>query len=171
MTLEELLLREQSRTNTDLLTAIVLKKPVIFDELWTIVLRNEDPVSRRAAWVADYCSEIQPEFIHHRIEELGLKVSSFKSDGLKRHSLRMLARSPLPDQNLGLLVDSCFKWLQSKSESVAVKMYCMVILERVCRQMPEISGELYDIIEMQMSEASPGFRSRGRKVMKLLKRY
>ena len=170
MTLEGLLLLEQSRANTDLLTAIVLKKPVIFDELWTIVLRNEDPLSRRAAWVADYCAELQPELIRDRIEDLAFMVCSFKSDGLKRHSLRMLARSPLPDQNLGFLVDSCFNWLQCKTESVAVKMYCMLILERVCAQMPELSGELYDIIEMQLPEASPGFRSRGRKVMKILKR-
>ena len=49
MILDELLLREQSRANTDFLVDIVLKNPDLFNELWALVMRNEDPISRRAA--------------------------------------------------------------------------------------------------------------------------
>lgn len=166
MQLKELLLREQSRANTDLVINIVKAKPEIFEELWKLVLLNKDPLSRRAAWAADYCAEINPGFILNRIEELSARVSGFKSDGLKRHSLRMLSRSPLPDENLGVLADACFNWLQSPSESVAVKMYSMVILHRISHNIPEIRRELFDIIEIQLNEATQGFRSIGRKIMK-----
>jgi hypothetical protein len=128
MLLEELLLREQSRANTDLLVNIVLRKPELFNELWAIVMQNEGPLSRRAAWVADYCAEINPGFLENRLEELSIKVNNFSSDGLKRYALRMLSRSVLPVENLGYLVDACFKWLENRTESVAVKMYSMVIL-------------------------------------------
>jgi hypothetical protein len=168
MNLEELLLREQSRANTDLVINIVKAKPEVFEELWELVLLNKDPLSRRAAWAADYCAEINPGFIHDKIEELSALVPDFKSDGLKRHALRILSRSPLPDENLGVLADACFNWLQSPSESVAVKMYSMVILHRISDNIPEIRRELHDIIEIQLYEATPGFRSIGGKIMKKL---
>lgn len=166
LTLEQLLLREHSRANTDLLVDIILGKPELFDELWVLVLRNEDPLSRRAAWVADYSAAIHPDFIEEKIEDLAVKVITFSSDGLKRHALRMLSRSKFPKKNLGYLVDACFKWLENKSESVAVKMYSMEILGQVCKQMPELSGELYDLIKIQMTEATPGFRSCGSRIMR-----
>lgn len=168
MELETLLLREQSRSNTDQVIDIVMSKPEVFEELWKILLLNEDPLSRRAAWAADYCAENRPELISNKIEDLAARVPGFSSDGLKRHSLRMLSRSPLPEENLGILADACFNWLQSSSESVAVKMYSMVILHRISDSIPEIRRELYDIIEIQLEEATPGFINIGRKIMKKL---
>lgn len=166
--IEYLLLREQSRANTDQVIEIVLARPDIFEKLWEMMLLNQDPLSRRAAWAADYCAEIHPEFLENKIESLAARVVQFDSDGLKRHSLRMLARSPLPVENLGILADACFNWLQSSVESVAVKMYSMVILHRISDNIPEIRRELYDIIDIQMGEATPGFRNMGQKIMKKL---
>ena len=168
MKLEDLVIRDQSRANTDQIISIVMARPELFDELWGLLLLNQDPLSRRAAWAADYCAELNPGFLDGRIEDLSEKVVNFISDGLKRHALRMLSRSPLPDENLGILADACFNWLQSPTESVAVKMYSMVILHRVSQNIPEISRELYDIIEIQMEEATPGFRNIGMKIMKKL---
>ncbi len=168
MKLEDLVLRDQSRANTDQIISIVMARPELFDELWGLLLLNQDPLSRRAAWAADYCAEINPGFLDGRIEDLSKKVVNFISDGLKRHALRMLSRSPLPDENLGILADACFNWLQSPTESVAVKMYSMVILHRISQNIPDISRELYDIIEIQMEEATPGFRNIGKKIMKKL---
>ncbi|MBW6491572.1 MAG: hypothetical protein K0B15_10325 [Lentimicrobium sp.] len=87
--LENLLLREQSRNKTDFWVEILNSKPEFFDEFWLIMLNNIDPVSRRAAWVIDYCSELHPEQLDCRIEELSDNLPAFSSDGLKRHSLRM----------------------------------------------------------------------------------
>ncbi|GAB1405763.1 MAG: hypothetical protein PHX54_00680 [Lentimicrobiaceae bacterium] len=168
MSLEAALLREHSRSNTDFLTNYILRNPEMFEELWIILLKNEDPLSRKAAWVADYCAEIRPDLIVERVEELAQKVSTFKSDGLKRHALRMLSRTTLPVQNLGYLIDVCFKWLENKSETVAVKVYCMLILSEVCKQLPELTNELLDIINIQMPEATPGFKTCGKKIIKQL---
>lgn len=165
---ENLLLREQSRENTNQMIEIVMARPELFDELWTILLQNNDPLSRRAAWAADYCAEINPAFLDGKLEDLAKQVSGFKHDGLKRHSLRILARSPLPIENAGLLMDICFLWLESAQESVAVKMYSMMILFRISLLEPDISRELYDIIEIQIPEATPGFRNIGKKIMKKL---
>jgi hypothetical protein len=168
--LEGLLIREQSRANTDFLIQAIKEKPSLFVDFWSILMKNNDPVSRRAAWVIDYFTEDLPQFLEGRIEELTENLPDFSSDGLKRHSMRMLSRSPLPAKQLGVLTDISFKWLQSPTESVAVKMYCIVILERVTRIYPELIPELCDTIDFQMDEATPGFKSIARKTLRKLRK-
>jgi hypothetical protein len=120
--------------------------------------------------VIDYFTEEQPQFLEGKIEELAGKLPGFSSDGLKRHSMRMLSRNTLPKDQLGMLTDISFKWLQSPTESVAVKMYCIVILERVTKIYPELIPELCDIIDFQMDEATPGFKSIARKTLRKLRK-
>jgi len=60
----------------------------------------------------------------------------------------------LPIYNLGLLTEISFKWLQSKTETVAVKMYCKLILMKVTIKFPELIPEITDIIEFQMDEVT-----------------
>jgi hypothetical protein len=50
--LEELLKVDSSRRNTDFIADLILKKTSLFDDLIKIYLKNEEPVSRRAVWVA-----------------------------------------------------------------------------------------------------------------------
>ncbi|HTX89388.1 MAG TPA: hypothetical protein VMC08_10390, partial [Bacteroidales bacterium] len=141
------MLYETSRRNTDLVADIIEQKPELFSELMEIYLRNEEPVSRRAAWVADTCSEKKPGLAYPWLEQIAGMLPSFEHDGLKRHSLHILSRSPLPGPATGLLIDLCFTWLTSASESVAVKSYCMEILYRISESEPGIRKELADSIE------------------------
>ena len=63
-----------------------------------------------------------------------------------------------------------FTWLQDSAESVAVKMYCIQILYRLSASEPDILQELYDTIEFQMADGTPGFKSIGRKIMQQVDR-
>jgi hypothetical protein len=54
--LEDILMVETSRRNTDLVADLVYQDLSIYNELVTIYLRNEEPVSRRAAWIVDTIS-------------------------------------------------------------------------------------------------------------------
>jgi len=168
MNLASLIEREQSRANTDLIIGMLNNNPALFEELWMYVLENKDPMSRRAAWAADYYSEMHPAILEPRIAGLIENLPEFNSDGLKRHSLRIIARSPIPEGESGTLTVICFNWLQNPTESVAVKMYSMLILERIVHTFPELGRELYEIIDYQLPESTPGFRNAGLKVMKRL---
>jgi hypothetical protein len=50
-------------------------------------------------------------------------------------------------------------------EKPAVKMFCLVILEKLSNLYPEIKPELILIIETQMPYESKAFKSRGRKIL------
>jgi hypothetical protein len=168
--LEELLMLESSRRNTDLVADLILKKPELFDQLFCIFMQDEGPVSWKAAWVMDVASEKQPRLLKPYIGKIVSHLEKCSQDSTKRESLRMLARSPLPEEQLGLLITLCFDWLTSSKESVAVKMFSMEILYRISQQEPEMKKELADSIEWRMQEETPGFRAHGKKLLKQLYR-
>jgi len=166
--LTDLLMVETSRRNTDLIADLVYNHPDLFDELVSIYLRNEEPVSRRAVWVVDTVAEKLPQLLDRYLESIVEALPRFKHDGLKRGSLRMLARSPFPENHLGKLMNLCFDWLVSPKESIAVKIYAMEILYRISQDEPELKKELADSIEWRITEGTPGFKNRGLKTLKKL---
>jgi hypothetical protein len=168
MNISDLLRDETSRLNTDFVAKLILEHPPLFDELWKLFLANEEPISRRAAWVVDVVTEKQPEWIESKIEELVDTIPTFGHDGLKRHSLHILSRSPLPKNKLGDIVDFCFSWLLQPGEAVATKMYSMEILYLISELEPDLKPELADSIRMQMIEGTPGIKSCGRRILEKL---
>jgi len=168
--LEELLMVEMSRRNTDLVADIILQKRALFDQLIHIFLRNEEPVSRRAAWVADTVSERHPDLLISHTERIISSLRTFRHDGLKRHALRMIRRSALSESCAGELMNTCFEWLLSPAEAVGAKVYCMDILYDLSEREPDLKKELRDSIEWRMEEESAGFKAHGKKVLAKLSR-
>jgi hypothetical protein len=162
----ELLLKGNSRSYTNFIGDIVSKRPELIGELWEIYLAIEEPVSRRAAWIIDTASEKKPEWVEPFLPQLIAKLPEFNHDGLKRHALRMIARMPFPAGTEGVLMNNTFEWLVSTTESVAVKMYSIQILYRLSATEPDILQELYDTIEFQIADGTPGFKSIGSKLMR-----
>jgi hypothetical protein len=166
--LRDLLLAEMSRANTDFIAGIALKKPELVKDLWELFLSNEEPVSRRAAWVLDHLTETRPEWISDYTSRLIDALPGFSHDGLKRHALRMISRNPVPEAGKDLLMNICFEWLISRNEAVSAKVYCMEILYRICLEEPAIRHELTDSIEYILEEGTPGIRNFGKKILKKL---
>jgi hypothetical protein len=169
-TLEDLLMVESSRRNTDLVADLVLKKPELFDQLFNVLIKDDGTVSWKAAWVADVVSEKRPDLLDPYVEAIVKKLGTFTHDGIKRETLRMLVRSSLPKDQLGRLISLCFEWITSGKEAVAVKRFSMELLYRISHDEPDLKKELADSIEWRMQEETPGFRSYGRKLLKQLYR-
>lgn len=170
MKLEELLLIDQSRINADQVVEIIAHYPELFETLWSLYLKNEEPVSRRAAWVMDILTERIPLLKESQLDLMINLLDEFKHDGLKRHTLKILERNNISEKNMGKLMLICFQWLESPYESAAVKVFCIKILQKMASIEPQISRELIDIIDMQLPEATPSFRSIGKKVLKKLQK-
>ncbi|MDP4281633.1 MAG: hypothetical protein Q8867_05725 [Bacteroidota bacterium] len=165
---ENLLFNETSRRNTDLVAGLIYEKPDLFNDIARIMLKNEEPFSRRAAWVMDTVSEQNPSLLEPWIPAIVDMLEKFSHDGMKRHSLRMLSRSEFPVASMVKIMNLCFDWLISPSESVAVKVYCMDLLYRISLSESGIREELRDSIEWRISEETPGFRNHGMKILKKL---
>ncbi len=169
-TVRDLILKGVSRSFIDSMSDIVKERPELVNELWEVYFAVEEPVSRKAAWIIDTISEKKSEWVEPYLAVLISKLPLFNHDGLKRHGLRMISRVAFPEGCEGLLMDIAFQWLISPTESVAVKMYCMLVLYRLSATEPDILQELYDTIEFQLPDGTPGFRGIGTKMMQQIDR-
>lgn len=166
MTLIELLQLGQSRKNIDQIVEMASNDKRVFDELWKIFVSLKEPESRRAAWAIDILNEANCLVIgEEHIIQLIDNLEKCRHDGLKRHSLRIIESHDLIAEKIGVVTSVCFNWLENPTESVAVKMYSLKILSKIAMMEPEIIRELIDLIEIQMDEATPGFRNIGYKTI------
>ena len=163
--LREILLSEMSRRNIDFVVEIILNNPHLFDELFTMVIQNKEPISRRAIWALDHCTEKEPKLMLSKIEGLIEAFPNFKHDGLKRHSLRVLRNYEIPEEKIIVMIDLCFGLLHSRKESIAVKVHAMDILYTLSKKEPGLKPELAAAIEFQLHDASSGLKNHSEKLL------
>lgn len=170
MTILELLQLEASKRNINQVIRIINQQPELFETLWSIFCQQKNPESRRAAWAIDLLNENLAYLNEKHLETIISMLPLYKHEGYKRHSLRILERNIIPETHKGEVVSICFNWLESPSSAVSVKMFCLKILERIAKEEPIISRELIDIIELQLNDATPGFKSIGLKTIRSLQK-
>ncbi len=166
MNLREQILKEHSRENCDAIVAWVGNSQKRFDELFSLFTNDEYRVVQRSAWPVSYCVEAHPQFIKKHFSTLLKNIKKLnKPVAVKRNTLRLLQFVNIPKKYHSEVMNTCFKLVQSMEEKPAVKMFCLVILEKLAQLYPEIKPELILIIETQMPYESIAFKSRGRKIL------
>ena len=169
MQFKELFANETSRANTDYVKDIIYQKPELYQELFELVLENEEPYSRRAIWVFDSCDEEIPGVAIPFLPRLIDNLEKFEHDGLKRHSLRILSRHVIPEKQTVVVLNFCFKML-TLFEAAAIKVHAMQILYEISQKEPDLKPELISAIEMAIQEGTAGVKNRGDKMLKKLRK-
>lgn len=82
----------------------------------------------------------------------------------------MLCRYEIPEEQQGVLIDLCFKYMVSELYPVAVKVHAMQIIYNHVLLYPELKEELVTVIEDQMANNSVGFKSRGQRILRQLEK-
>ncbi len=82
----------------------------------------------------------------------------------------MLQFIDIPEELLGLTAELCFNFLNSGQESIAVKANAMTVLFNIVKKYPDLKEELKITIEEQLPFGSTGFKNRGSKILKALKK-
>jgi hypothetical protein len=162
-------LPDSSRALVDLTANMVYDEPSLLKPLIEVSWLNQDPWSNRASRVVSVCCCRYPELLKPYPASIIQKFTTLNSEGVIRNYLKIFAEVPvkLTDKYKSILLNLCFDYL-TKSYAVAIKVYSMEILYNLSDEIPDIKGELYNLIEEQLPESSPGFRSRGGKILKRL---
>ncbi|MCX6240303.1 MAG: hypothetical protein NTX43_00630 [Bacteroidetes bacterium] len=164
--LKKIINSSKGRKHTDYLVEILRTHPEWHDCLLDIYLSDEEPFSRRLVWAIDLYSMENTGIVTPYLETIAKMLPLFSHDGLRRHSLHILSRFPLPETELGSLTSICFDWLMKPGYPAAIKVHCMEILYHISLSVPEISKELSECIEFRLNEETPGFKNRGLKILK-----
>ena len=139
------------------------------DELMEIVLGNQYELAQRASWAMSFVYEHHP-YLFKKYHESLIKVLARDDchDAVHRNCSKVLETEVIDEEMQSLVWDIGIKRLQSMQTAIAVKAYLMTILAKIAQEYPELSEELFSIIEVQYTYGSAGFKSRAKKVMKML---
>ncbi len=141
-----------------------------FCTLLDLTLYEKDPVAWRACWVLDGSDEQYPGLASPHISKIVQRLPELTSMGVLRSLLRLLCRYEIPEDDQGLLIDLCFKYMVSEIYPVAVKVHAMMIVYNHVLLYPELKDELITVIEDQGPNNSVGFKTRGRQIIKKLEK-
>ena len=165
--LREELLKEASKKQCVKIVQWVGNSQERFNELFQLFLSTESRVVQRAAWPASYCVEAYPELIKPHFGQLFKKLSEENMvTGIKRNSMRLLQYVKVPKKYHGSLMDICFKYLASPTETVAVKVFSLYVLAILAKTYPDIWPEIKILIEDQLPHQTPAFKSSAKKILK-----
>lgn len=167
MKLRETILKEHSKAQAEKIIKWIGDDQKRFDELFDLFLNDEYRVVQRAAWPLSYAVIKHPRFISRHFAKLlkNLKKPNLH-DAVKRNTVRLLQDINIPEKYHGDIMNTCFDYIASPDEKVAVKVFSMTILENLSKQYPEIKQELKTIIEDRWDHETAAFRSRAKKILK-----
>ena len=167
MNLRQEILKEHSKIQCIKIVTWVGNSQQRFDELFALFLQEEYRVTQRAAWPMSYCVIANPTFIKKHWKEIVDNLTKPNlHDAVKRNTIRFLQDIQIPEKYQGAVMEICFKYLESPTEALAVKVFSMQVLGSLAKLYPEIKPELKLLIEEQLPNQTAGFKSRAKKILK-----
>ena len=177
MDLRQQLAAAHSRANADIILAWLLKDEARTRVLMKVVRSKavgDAKLVQRAAMVLGDLGRERPRWLYPFQVELVNLAAAARHPAVPRAVLRYFSELPLADiveDAQGQLLDVSFQYLGDRSAPVTHKVYGMTILSNFAQTYSELTEELRELIEREIAEgvATPGFKSRGKKILANLK--
>ncbi len=174
MNYPEQLLKAHSRANADLVLNHVLKDKKRVAALMDAFLTGEYRVVQRSAMVVGDLGRLKPKWLKPWHSRMIAAADPAPHSSVSRNVMRYfceLSLAAINEEDQGPLLDLAFRLTEDQTEAVAIRVFAMTVVFNFCALYPELKDELRGIIELTIAEGTtPGFRSRGGKILKELNR-
>ena len=160
-----------SKTFSVMMAKESIANPRWLEMLSQIMLEDNPPYNWRAAWVIDHIHQQSPELLNDKLPIYIQTLHTIKSDGVKRHILKMATQLPVESIEEGQLVDLCFKWLQSSTTPIACKAHCMQLLFNITQKYHDLANEFGLILEEIAINGSTGEKNKAAKILGKIKKW
>jgi hypothetical protein len=170
MDIAEQLMAEHSKRNTELIVNYIGSDQKRFKELLQVFSSGNYRLTQRASWPLTLVLEKHPLLAEKHISFICSLLDAKMHVSIKRNVLRLLQYVDLPEEEMGLMADRCFKYLTSLHEPVAVKVFAMTVLYRICLKEPELKNELIPLLEDLLPFGSAGLVSRSKRILNQLQK-
>lgn len=140
-----------------------------FAQLMTCLFSDNLRASQNAAWIASEIVRAKPAYMEDYFEQVtSLATDPHTDQAVLRNILRLLMAVTVPEAHHGTLMNRSFEIIESPAMPPAIKANALSILANFCKQYHEIRQELTFIINAQIQNESPAFKSRAQKILKSL---
>lgn len=142
-----------------------------FQLFWRQMLAKEEPFSSYAAWVVDHSLQQHPaHFQSVFTEAYAALLEAGHHVAIPRNVLKHMGAATIPEEIEGALYDRAINWMGNPQQPAAIRVYSMELAYQIGKSWPELMDELEKVIQAHMASSSAGFRSRGRKTLKRIKK-
>ena len=145
------------------------ERPDKIEALIEMSFSDSQPVGWRSAWVLSDLVKMDLS-VREKVQSLSSRIVAsfprFNSPGQVREFLKIIQLINVEDNDMGILIDLCFNWLLDRKSDQSFRVYSMQIIFDYSKKEPDLLPELKAILEQEMEFAKPGFKSRGRKILK-----
>lgn len=138
----ELLAGPICKMNVDRIVASVDRNPDELSTIWELMYDKDDKVSWRAIWACEKLSEIHPDWLIPKQNELIDSLLLCTHDGKKRLLLSILYNLPIPEPYSVPLLDYTLDKMLDPQESIGVQALCVKLAYRLCRVDKDLLYEL-----------------------------
>ena len=166
--MQQAILKEHSKQQTMRIVNFIGTNTQRMAELMDLFLEGDSLERQRAAWVVYHFTPEQQSQSKSYFEQLLNGLTEEVHPAVWRATLRLFHRAGIPERLEGRIVSLAFDVLADPTKAIATKVYAMSILGDFCKKEPDLAGELRLLIEEQWPHSSAGFKSRGRKILKML---
>jgi hypothetical protein len=166
--IKELLEAEHSKTQTLQIVDYIDNDKERFEALMQLFFSDDWCLNQRAAWPMPMIVKKTSDLISPYLERLIDNLENPSHNAVVRNTVRLLQDIPIPEQFQGKVVDRCLKLIADPKEPTANRAFSMTVVYNISKTWPDLQNELRLLIESQMETESPGFKSRGRKILKAM---
>ncbi len=167
MDLRKQILSGNSKQNRALISSWIGKSQKRFDQLFIVFLNEDYRVVQRAGGIVVGKAIECPGLLR---KHFNLIIKSLKKEylpiAIKRNILRVIPYTDIPRRYQGFLVETCMNYISLPQESAAIKLYALVILQRIGMQYPEILPEIKITLQNSLSQNSSAFRAKALKIIR-----
>jgi hypothetical protein len=168
--IDGLLKKPHSLAVTKQITTIIIKQPHLLKDLLHVLKSDSISIKQKASWPLSHIAVVDSSLFSPYLNEILKLITDTSHPAVRRNALKVLEQiATLPEKYHAKALDTCFLILKQRDEPVAIRVYAMSILGRLCEVYPELRFELQAIIEEEMPYSSAGFKSRGKKVLQQLR--
>ena len=165
MNIRQQLLKRNSRANADIVIAHVASTPKAIVELMACFLSDEVTVAQRAAQVVGDIGRKNPEMLEPWWSEMVEAAKKPVHDAIQPVSYTHLT---LPTKLETSLITLLTDWTCEPTTPVAIQVYAMQFVADRAERFPNEAGRVKAAILSRFDTASAAFRSRGKRILKLL---
>lgn len=137
-----------------------------------ISLLSEEPlIAQRASWPLATITDEAPELLEPYQKELIDAAEHNLHPAVCRNILRYFQFAPIRNESIQeQLLDLAFRQMESPAVPVAIRVFAMQAILQNTKTLPDLRQALADSIALRIEDEKPGFKSRGRKILKTLEK-
>ena len=166
LNLQAILKNRLTKNEVVILTDLVCQNHELFEELIDLIISAKNINILSSTWIMGYAGVKKPEWFLIKLNSLYESLTSKTDNSVYRNISRVLMRIKIPKKYSGIVTKYSIEWLSNSNMPIAVRAFCMHILSKIIEHEPSLSGEIKDIIESILINASPGLQNAGNKLIK-----